>query len=215
MQVRAVATLWSGTGLAGVAARLDPPGLRGPRARLPGPVPGGIQLAALTTGDVQAMFTAIARDEAALGHPVGAAALHRIHATRDRCRAVYFPTSLEAFGFPLAEARAQGRPVIAAGTAQNREIAGHALCGYSPGDRDSLRHAINTALAGQAAPDPGPFDPDAYFDWMLGAAPLAGTVPAREPPVTPRRAVGAPGNAPRPRTGAPPATRARKAGPAP
>jgi hypothetical protein len=41
----------------------------------------GIPLTALTTGDVQAMFTAIIRDETALGRPVSAATLHRIHAT--------------------------------------------------------------------------------------------------------------------------------------
>jgi integrase len=45
------------------------------------PYLGAIPLADLTAGDVQAMFTAIARDETALGHPVGAATLHRIHAT--------------------------------------------------------------------------------------------------------------------------------------
>lgn len=45
------------------------------------PYLGGIPLAALSAGDVQAMFTAIARDETALGHLVSAATLHRIHAT--------------------------------------------------------------------------------------------------------------------------------------
>ena len=45
------------------------------------PYLGGIPLAALTPGDVQAMFTAIIRDETALGRPVSAATLHRIHAT--------------------------------------------------------------------------------------------------------------------------------------
>jgi integrase len=45
------------------------------------PYLGGIPLAALSAGDVQAMFTAITRDEAALGRPVSAATLHRIHAT--------------------------------------------------------------------------------------------------------------------------------------
>jgi integrase len=44
------------------------------------PYLGGIPLAALSAGDVQAMFTAIARDETALGRPVTAATLHRIHA---------------------------------------------------------------------------------------------------------------------------------------
>jgi hypothetical protein len=45
------------------------------------PYLGGIPLAALTAGDVQAMFTAVIRDEGALGLPVSAATLHRIHAT--------------------------------------------------------------------------------------------------------------------------------------
>ena len=45
------------------------------------PYLGGIPLAALTPGDVQAMFTAVIRDETALGRPVSAATLHRIHAT--------------------------------------------------------------------------------------------------------------------------------------
>jgi integrase len=42
---------------------------------------GGVPLAELSPGDVQAMFTAIIGGEAALGHPVSAATLHRIHAT--------------------------------------------------------------------------------------------------------------------------------------
>jgi hypothetical protein len=45
------------------------------------PYLGGIPLAALTAGDVQAMFTAVVRDGGALGRPVSAATLHRIHAT--------------------------------------------------------------------------------------------------------------------------------------
>jgi Phage integrase, N-terminal SAM-like domain len=45
------------------------------------PYLGVIPLTALTVGDVQAMFTAITRDETALGRLVGAATLHRIHAT--------------------------------------------------------------------------------------------------------------------------------------
>jgi hypothetical protein len=85
-----------------------------------------------------------------------------------RSRAIYFPTGLESFGCPLAEARASGVPVIARDTPQNREIAGSALCGYTLGDRDSLRQATEAALTARVAPDPEPFDPDAYFDWMLG-----------------------------------------------
>jgi len=85
-----------------------------------------------------------------------------------RSRAVFFPPGLESFGFPLAEARASGQPVIARDTPQNREIAGPALCGYQVGDADSLRAAADRALAMTLAPDPAPFDPDSYFRWMLG-----------------------------------------------
>ena len=84
------------------------------------------------------------------------------------CRAIYFPTGLESFGYPLAEARAAGWPVIARNTPQNREIAGSALCGYDLGDGDSLREATESALSLRPAPDPGPFDRNAYFDWLLG-----------------------------------------------
>jgi glycosyltransferase involved in cell wall biosynthesis len=85
-------------------------------------------------------------------------------------RAVYFPTGLESFGYPLAEARANGQPVIARDTAQNREIAGPALCGFEPGDPESLRQAVKSALTAQVTPDPLPFDPVAYFSWLLGSA---------------------------------------------
>ena len=87
---------------------------------------------------------------------------------RARSRAVYFPTGLESFGYPLAEARVSGQPVIALDTAQNREVAGPALCGYDPRDPDSLRHAVTRALTAQLSPDPAPFDPGRYFDWLLG-----------------------------------------------
>jgi hypothetical protein len=36
------------------------------------------------------------------------------------------------------------------------------------GDTDSLRGAVEAALTARVTPDPAPFDPDAYFDWMLG-----------------------------------------------
>jgi hypothetical protein len=88
---------------------------------------------------------------------------------RARSRAIYFPTSLESFGYPLAEARVNGQLVIAQDTPQNREIAGPALCGYALGDADSLHCAVNRALSTDVQPDPSPFDPDAYFNWILGA----------------------------------------------
>jgi hypothetical protein len=87
----------------------------------------------------------------------------------ESCRAIYFPPDLESFGFPLAEARAYGLPVIAQDTWQNREIAGNALCGFSVDDPDSLMCATETALKTHVMPDPDPFNPVVYFEWMLGA----------------------------------------------
>jgi hypothetical protein len=101
-------------------------------------------------------------------HFVGQLNVEQMHDLWQRSRAIYFPTGLESFGCPLAEARANGVPVIARDTPQNREIAGSALRGYILGEADSLRHATEAALTARVAPDPGPFDPDAYFDWMLG-----------------------------------------------
>ncbi len=85
-----------------------------------------------------------------------------------RSRAIYFPTGLESFGYPLAEARVSGQPVIARDTAQNKEIAGAALRAFAPGDDDSLARAVALALTKDATPDPELFDPTSYFDWMLG-----------------------------------------------
>jgi len=85
-----------------------------------------------------------------------------------RSLAVYFPSGLEAFGWPLAEARVNGQAVIARDTPQNREIADTALCAYTVGDQDSLLRATQLALAGGIVPDPAPFDPGAYFEWLLG-----------------------------------------------
>ena len=86
-----------------------------------------------------------------------------------RSKAIYFPPGLESFGFPLAEARVNGQPVIARDTEQNREIAGPALCGFTVGDIDSLRTATEVALTRGLLPDFAPFDPDKYFTWLLGA----------------------------------------------
>jgi glycosyltransferase involved in cell wall biosynthesis len=81
--------------------------------------------------------------------------------------AVYYPTSIESFGYPLAESRAAGIPVIAQETAHNREIAAKALYGYRSGDARSLAEAVAGALAAQLTPDPDPFDGGAFFDWLL------------------------------------------------
>ena len=100
---------------------------------------------------------------------------NRLSEWRTRSRAIFFPTDLESFGYPLAEARVSGQPVIACDTEQNREIAGRALCGYAPDDLGSLRCAVGLALTVQVLPDPAPFDPDRYFDWLLGSPRCAGS----------------------------------------
>lgn len=85
-----------------------------------------------------------------------------------RCRAVYFPTQLESFGYPLAEARANGRRVVALDSSQNREIAGPALAPFIAGDSHSLQAALADAMSVSVAPDREAFDPSNYFDWLIG-----------------------------------------------
>ena len=101
---------------------------------------------------------------------LGRIGYHVLREAWARSRVIYFPTGLESFGYPLAEARVSGHPVIAQDSAQNREIAGNALCGFSPTDPDSLRQALMAALASDVSPDPAPFDPESYFDWLLGGS---------------------------------------------
>ncbi|MDB5597954.1 MAG: mannosyltransferase [Hyphomicrobiales bacterium] len=86
-----------------------------------------------------------------------------------RSTAAYYPTGLESFGYPLAEARAAGRPIIALDSAQNLEIAAGALRGFRPNDPGSLADAVGSALSDPPpAADPSEFHPDHYFDWLMG-----------------------------------------------
>jgi hypothetical protein len=127
---------------------------------------GELGIRVLVTADRAEVPPALAR------HPrldlLGRVSHAELRDRQARSRAVYYPTDVESFGYPLAEARAAGQPVIACDTAQNREIAGPALCGYNPDDVDSLRAAVSRALIAQPPPDPAPFDPDRYFGWLLG-----------------------------------------------
>jgi hypothetical protein len=128
----------------------------------------------LEDASVKVLVTAVRAEvpAAVACHPraelVGRLPYPRLRELRAASRAVYFPTDLESFGYPLAEARVNGQPVIASDTEQNREVAGPALCGYAPGDLDSLRGAVARALTAHVEPDPAPFDPDRYFGWLLG-----------------------------------------------
>jgi glycosyl transferase family 1 len=84
-----------------------------------------------------------------------------------RATAAFFPSIVEAFGYPLAEARVYGVPVLAPDSAQAREIAGAALVPYRPGDPDSLVAAIQELAAVRVAAEPHAFDRDPYFRWLL------------------------------------------------
>lgn len=82
---------------------------------------------------------------------------------------IFFPTTLESFGYPLAEARCRGLPVIGMDTSLNREIAGEALC---PMEHDVSTKTVTTALDCMLSkqhldPDPAPFSSYSYFNDLL------------------------------------------------
>jgi len=77
---------------------------------------------------------------------------------------LFFPTTLESFGYPLAEARVNRIPVVAKRTTLTEEVAGDVLVPYEHKSTSSLREALVSALA--LKPEPlveNPFDPDRYF----------------------------------------------------
>jgi hypothetical protein len=80
--------------------------------------------------------------------------------------AAFFPCTLEAFGYPLAEARGYGIPVLAPASHQARELAGAALRGYDPRRPTTLADAIES-IDDPLEPDLNPFDRDRYFDRLL------------------------------------------------
>ena len=65
---------------------------------------------------------------------------HDLRQAWARSRAIYFPTGLESFGYPLAEARASGQPVIARDTRAE------------PGDRRARAVRLRSRRSGIAAP---------------------------------------------------------------
>lgn len=105
----------------------------------------------------------------ALVEPIGLQSLEQMDRLWAQAVAGYVPYVVESFCYPLAEARAAGVPVIAKDTPQNREVAGEALVGYTAEDPDALADAVRQAAEHRPGPDPGPFDPDAYFSWLACA----------------------------------------------
>jgi glycosyltransferase involved in cell wall biosynthesis len=84
-----------------------------------------------------------------------------------RASAVFFPCVLEAFGYPLAEARVYGLPVLSPDTEQAREIAGDALVPYRLSDVGSLADGLD-ALGRDVVAEPDAFDRRLYFSSLLG-----------------------------------------------
>lgn len=84
-----------------------------------------------------------------------------------RATAAFFPSTLEAFGYPLAEARVYGLPVLSPDTAHARELAGPALVGYRSGDLASLTDAVRW-LGAPVPAQPHVYSRSAYFEWLFG-----------------------------------------------
>jgi len=84
--------------------------------------------------------------------------------------AAFFPSTLEAFGFPLAEARVYGVPVLAPLSDQARELAGSALRGYDPDVPATLAEAIDR-IAEPVVPEPDAFNRERYFGRLLADGP--------------------------------------------
>jgi glycosyltransferase involved in cell wall biosynthesis len=59
---------------------------------------------------------------------------------------VVLPSYYEGFGYPVAEAMACGRPVIAANTTSLPEVVGNAGLLFEPDDVDGLSNALHTLL---------------------------------------------------------------------
>lgn len=121
--------------------------------------------------DATLVFTATAEDLPRAAQDsrvelIGIISADQLETEWAKASAVYFPTVLESFGYPLAEARVRGRRIISVDHAQSREIAAQALAGYESNSDDSLADAVQDALITHHEPDPMPFDRTAYFDWL-------------------------------------------------
>jgi glycosyltransferase involved in cell wall biosynthesis len=84
------------------------------------------------------------------------------------CAGVVYPTEIESFGYPMAECRLLGTPVVARDSAHNREVAGAALVGYAAVTPEDFAAAFHAALHARPAPaDPAAYDRDSYFASLL------------------------------------------------
>ncbi len=87
---------------------------------------------------------------------------------RARSTAILYPTRCESFGYPLAEAQVERRPVVALDIAHNREVAGDALIGYARENPEEIAIALGRALTTTLPPAISrPFERDPYFRWLF------------------------------------------------
>jgi glycosyltransferase involved in cell wall biosynthesis len=71
----------------------------------------------------------------------------RLAALYARALALVYPSTMEGFGFPVAEAMAGGCPVIASDLPELRELARDAAIYFAPGDPADLATALSTVVA--------------------------------------------------------------------
>jgi hypothetical protein len=136
----------------------------------------GLLLAAMTGPDLPDLRVLVTAEPAEVDEGLradsrlvllGRLSAAELDAVTASAQVLYYPTLVESFGYPLAEARAAGRPVLAPVGGTARDLAGASWEPYDEGDVASLRAALVRALTRTSRPDPGPFDPDAYFPWLL------------------------------------------------
>jgi glycosyltransferase involved in cell wall biosynthesis len=70
----------------------------------------------------------------------------RLAALYARALALVYPSSMEGFGFPVAEAMAGGCPVIASDLPELRELARDAAIYFAPGDYGDLATALSSVV---------------------------------------------------------------------
>ena len=113
---------------------------------------GGPRFALTTTVNPDSETWPVTRDEdlaLARSAPVASAVHFTGQLSREETAAAYgesdifvFPSLIESFGFPMAEAMAVGLPIVAAGTEPNREVCGDAALYFDPLDPQDLASQI-------------------------------------------------------------------------
>lgn len=124
---------------------------------------------------VDVRVTATRAELESLGHgsdcmlqPVGRLSISDLDALVCQSHATYYPTTIESFGYPLAEARANGQAVVGQDTPRTREVAGPALVPFAEETPQEVAAALRKAVeAPPPPPDPASFCPDTYFGRWL------------------------------------------------